>query len=42
VAHAKTPHANVTMREVGVDISGHELTRASDEMVRQAVIVVTR
>ena len=40
-AHGKNPRAIAIMREAGVDISGQESTRVTDEMIRAADIVVT-
>jgi arsenate reductase (thioredoxin) len=40
-AHGKNPRAIAVMREAGVDIDDQESTRVSDEMIRQADIVVT-
>ncbi len=40
-AHGKNPRAIAVMREAGVDISGQESTRVTDEMLRQADMVVT-
>ena len=40
-AHGKNPRAITVMREAGVDISGQESTRVTDEMIRGADIVVT-
>jgi len=40
-AHGKNPRAIAVMREAGVDISGQESTRVTDEMIRQADIVIT-
>jgi len=40
-AHGKNPRAITVMREAGVDISGQESTRVSDDMIRRADIVVT-
>ena len=40
-AHGKNPRAIAVMREAGVDISGQESTRVTDEMIRAADIVVT-
>ncbi|MBS1236588.1 MAG: arsenate reductase [Proteobacteria bacterium] len=40
-AHGKNPRAIAVMREAGVDISGQESTRVSDDMIRRADIVVT-
>ncbi len=40
-AHGKNPRAIAVMREAGVDISGQESTRVTDEMIRRADIVVT-
>jgi arsenate reductase (thioredoxin) len=40
-AHGKNPRAIAVMAEAGVDISGHESTRVTDDMIRQADIVVT-
>lgn len=40
-AHGKNPRAIRIMAEAGVDISGQESTRVTDEMIRRADIVVT-
>jgi len=40
-AHGKNPRAIAVMREAGVDISGQESTRVTDDMIRHADIVVT-
>jgi arsenate reductase len=40
-AHGKNPRAIAVMAEAGVDISGQESTRVTDEMIRRADIVVT-
>jgi arsenate reductase len=40
-AHGKNPRAIAVMREAGVDISGQESTRVTDEMIRRADVVVT-
>lgn len=40
-AHGKNPRAIEVMREAGVDISGQESTRVTDEMIARADIVVT-
>jgi arsenate reductase len=40
-AHGKNPRAIAVMREVGVDISGQESTRVTDDMIGRADIVVT-
>ena len=40
-AHGKNPRAIAVMREAGVDISGQESTRVSNDMIRRADIVVT-
>ncbi len=40
-AHGKNPRAIRVMAEAGVDISGQESTRVTDEMIRGADIVVT-
>jgi arsenate reductase len=40
-AHGKNPRAIRVMAEAGVDISGQESTRVTDEMIRRADIVVT-
>lgn len=40
-AHGKNPRAIAVMQEADVDISGQESTRVSDDMIRQADIVVT-
>lgn len=40
-SHGKNPRAIVVMKEAGVDISGQESTRVTDEMIRRADIVVT-
>lgn len=40
-AHGKNPRAIAVMAESGVDISGQESTRVTDEMLQRADIVVT-
>jgi arsenate reductase len=40
-AHGKNPRAITVMREAGVDISGQESSRVTDDMVVRADIVVT-
>jgi arsenate reductase (thioredoxin) len=40
-AHGKNPRAIAVMREAGVDISGQESTRVTDDMIRHADVVVT-
>ena len=40
-AHGKNPRAIRVMAEAGVDISGQESTRVTDEMIRDANLVVT-
>jgi arsenate reductase len=40
-AHGKNPRAIAVMAEAGVDISGQESTRVSNEMLQRAEIVVT-
>lgn len=40
-AHGKNPRAIRVMAEAGVDISGQESTRVTDEMIRRADLVVT-
>jgi len=40
-AHGKNPRAIAVMAEAGVDISGQESTRVTDDMIRRADIVVT-
>jgi arsenate reductase len=40
-AHGKNPRAIRVMAEAGVDISGQESTRVTDEMIRRADVVVT-
>jgi arsenate reductase len=40
-AHGKNPRAIRVMAEAGMDISGQESTRVTDEMIRHADIVVT-
>jgi len=40
-AHGKNPRAIAVMREAGVDISGQESTRVTDNMLARADIVVT-
>jgi arsenate reductase len=39
--HGKNPRAIAVMKEAGVDISGQESTRVSDDMLAQADLVVT-
>ncbi len=40
-AHGKNPRAIAVMKEVGVDISGQESTRVTDEMLAAADVLVT-
>ncbi len=40
-AHGKNPRAVAVMRETGVDISGQESMRVTDDMIRRADVVVT-
>ena len=40
-AHGKNPRAIAVMAEAGVDISGQESTRVTDDMIRRTDIVVT-
>ena len=40
-AHGKTPRAITVMQEAGVDISGQESTRVTDDMLEQTDLVVT-
>jgi arsenate reductase len=40
-AHGKNPRAIAVMYEAGVDISGQESTRVTDDMIARADIVVT-
>ncbi len=40
-AHGKNPRAIAVMHEAGVDISGQESTRVTDDMIARADIVVT-
>lgn len=40
-AHGKNPRAIAVMNEAGVDISGQESTRVTDEMIRSADVLVT-
>ncbi|MHB9117715.1 MAG: arsenate reductase (thioredoxin) [Burkholderiales bacterium] len=40
-AHGKNPRAIAVMAEAGVDISGQESTKVSDDMLRNADILVT-
>jgi len=40
-AHGKNPRAIAVMREAGVDISGQESTRVTDERITRADVVVT-
>jgi arsenate reductase len=40
-AHGKNPRAIAVMQEAGIDISGQESTRVSDEMLADADLVVT-
>lgn len=40
-SHGKNPRAINVMREAGVDISGQESTRVTDDMIVRADIVVT-
>ncbi|KPK73416.1 MAG: arsenate reductase [Acidithiobacillales bacterium SM23_46] len=40
-AHGKNPRAITVMKEAGVDISGQESTRVTDDMLRHANLVVT-
>ncbi len=39
--HGKNPRAIAVMAEAGVDLSGQESTRLTDEMLRRADLVVT-
>jgi len=40
-AHGKNPRAITVMKEAGVDISGQESTRVTDDMIHRADVVVT-
>ena len=40
-AHGKNPRAIAVMRESGVDISGQESTRVTDDTIARAEIIVT-
>ncbi|MDH4133290.1 MAG: arsenate reductase (thioredoxin) [Gammaproteobacteria bacterium] len=40
-AHGKNPRAIAVMKEAGMDISGQESTRVTDEMIRNADVLVT-
>lgn len=40
-AHGKNPRAIAVMAEVGIDISGQESTKLTDEMLQQADVLVT-
>ncbi len=40
-AHGKNPRAIAVMKEAGVDISGQESTRVTDEMLASADVLVT-
>lgn len=40
-AHGQNPHAIRVMAEAGVDISGQESTRVTEDMIRNADVVVT-
>lgn len=40
-AHGKNPRAIEVMAEVGIDISGQESTKLTDEMLQQADVLVT-
>jgi arsenate reductase len=40
-AHGKNPRAIRAMAEAGVDISGQDSTRVTDDMIRRADLVVT-
>ena len=40
-AHGKNPRAIAVMQEAGVDISGQESTRVTDDMLEQTDLVVT-
>jgi arsenate reductase len=40
-AHGKNPRAIAVMKEAGVDISGQESTRVTDDMIQRADVVVT-
>ena len=40
-AHGKNPRAITVMQEAGVDISGQESTRVTDDMLEQTDLVVT-
>ena len=40
-AHGKNPRAITVMQEAGVDISGHESTRLTDDMLERADLVVS-
>ncbi|MGB5307224.1 MAG: arsenate reductase (thioredoxin) [Gammaproteobacteria bacterium] len=40
-AHGKNPRAIAVMQEAGVDISGQESTRVTDDMLQRADLVIT-
>ena len=40
-AHGKNPRAIAVMKEAGLDISGQESTRVTDDMLQHADLVVT-
>jgi arsenate reductase len=40
-AHGKNPRAITVMQEAGVDISGQESTRVTDDMLEQTDLVIT-
>jgi len=40
-AHGKNPRAIAVMAEAGIDISGQESTRVTDEMINRADVVIT-
>ena len=40
-SHGKNPRAIAVMQEAGVDISGQESTRVTDDMLEQADLVIT-
>ena len=40
-AHGKNPRAIRVMAEAGVDVSGQESTRVTDDMIRRADVVIT-
>ena len=40
-AHGKNPRAITVMQEAGIDISGQESTRVTDDMLEQTDLVVT-